>query len=1831
MRKLIPVLAITGLLLLALFVFDDPRRPEASPVLPGETGRVNPTPEAVNSTTRPGNSGQPGNPPLSLPGRWRAATVLEKQEIDDRTRILVDRADLPWRVELELPGVPGTPVQASVASRILVRLPDKADADRLTEVGNVRAHKALGQSGWRVLFLKEAGIEARRRTIRELRGAFPGILVEPDRIVHMAAGPDDTAFIDGLLWNLDNTGQSGGVAGVDIEAREGWDLGRIADEVVVAVLDSGIRLSHEDIRDNLWINPDEVPGNGRDDDGNGWIDDIHGVNSLDDSGNPMDDNGHGSHVAGIIAARGANAVGGTGVAWEARIMALKFLSAYGSGSISDAIEAIDYARNQGVRIINNSWSGTFRSQAFGDYMDELEQDGVIMVVAAGNSSSNVEAAKSYPAHYENGNILSVAAHDRRGELADFSNYGPGWVQISAPGVDIYSLDEANDQAYRLWGGTSMAAPHVTGVLALVATRFPDETPANWLNRVLTGSRELGSLENAVMANRSLSLLGALAESLPVPLYDNRQTPLRLRDSFAYTRLNMGASGLTGDEGAWPEKVERVVWLEWRTGVPGTSIIDTLESRNDTVLRVFEPVDGLPSLVAENDDALGGTQSRVIFEAKADLSYLVAVGTPAETFGSVILNAAGPPENDMLADATVFAPDETGTVGSSRNGSKEPGEPDHAGFPGGASVWIKWTPAISGLWSASTRNSDYDTLLAVYRGPAEAASLGELQLVAENDDIGPGFSESAVKFMSTAGETLYFAIDDKAGLGGTYSLVWQQPPPNDDFADRTLLIGENLSRDGTTTHATLEPGEPAHHPRSGGNSVWWDWTAPANGHYRISARGGFAGTTLAVYTGSTLAGLDQLAADFNSGEKASSEVIMEAAVGRSYKIAVDSAESLTGTFTLSIEDIVVPENDSFEKAIELAPGLPVTVGGNNVGASFETGEPGNGSYGRVNTVWYRWVPAESSRVLFSTEGSDFTTFMAVFSGSSLASLQELASSSFDTADNNSEIALQIRAGRTYHIQISGANNQTGTFRLSLAGLAVPDNDAFGNARPVVLDPDQAHGFAESFSNTGASRQPAEPFHAYDDKAETFIPGTGSLWWRYEPSGEAAGRTTASAIGPGTTNMSVAVYTGTELGQLTRVAQASRFQIYGSGQVTWNARTDTVYYIAVAGNNDSGQGRLTVQGDTPQDSFSGAYMLEGDAVEARGWNINATREPNEPQHAGDLGGRSIWYQWTPEKPGTYRISTAGSHVLYDDEVPMDTILGVYTGPVLAGLSDRAANDDRSIRDATSEVILDAVAGTAYAIAVDGWNPSFGENEDTQRAAQGRIHLSITPLTPPENDTFRNARPITSLPVQTFTNVAAATLQNGEPVHDGKRNRSVWYKWTAPRDGIVAAGTTGNLYDDFRARKSGIGVYTGNTVSSLQRAPYLPGYPESAGLGARVVLFATEAGTTYHIATDDEGRASASNLSLTMAWAPGNDDFANAATITGTSAVLTGHNMGATGEPGEPVIPDPSYHNPEQRPAPASVWWRWTAPASGNTRVDTFGSEIYSVLAVYTGERVDALTTVAYENSVGRDPVNGLYRARNGTGFLDFRAVAGTTYHIQVVGDLYDRSSQGPIRLSLDGPPLPPGPPTGLTALAIGPESVHLSWESDTNAAYHRVEWREDGVDPAVWNGIGRNVFDDEATVSGLQPDTAYHIRVRAENATGTSAWIRTGPVDTLANTLEAWRLLHFGQTGNSSMAANDADPDQDRLPNAIEFWLGLDPNRPGPFPGFPASFQGGQRVFTLPPVPGPLAFQLQVSTDLSNWSVAPAEAINGNPAERDWEFRMAPGAGTCWRLVILPPPD
>lgn len=322
--------------------------------------------------------------------------------------------------------------------------------------------------------------------------------------IQLQAVPSDPYLIAQWVFSGSST--------LDIGARKAWDISTGSKDTVVAVIDTGVDYSHPDLAANIWTNPGEIAGNGIDDDQNGFIDDLHGVNTAAANGDPLDDNGHGTHVAGIIGAVGNNGIGVSGVNWQVSIVAVKFLSGGGAGRLYDLLKGLSYLadlkrRGFNIAAVNMSWVTATYSQALYDGLAEVGNEGILLVAAAGNISADNDATPLYPASFDLPQLLSVAALDNNGALASFSNYGAQSVHIAAPGVGIFSTFPG--ASYVNLSGTSMATPFVAGAAALIHALRPESSALDLRRDILLGAAQSTKLSGFVNDARSLDLFGML--------------------------------------------------------------------------------------------------------------------------------------------------------------------------------------------------------------------------------------------------------------------------------------------------------------------------------------------------------------------------------------------------------------------------------------------------------------------------------------------------------------------------------------------------------------------------------------------------------------------------------------------------------------------------------------------------------------------------------------------------------------------------------------------------------------------------------------------------------------------------------------------------------------------------------------------------------------------------------------------------------------------------------------------------------------------------------------------------------------------------------------------------------------------------------------------------------------------------------------------------------------------------------------------------------------------------------------------------------------------------
>jgi subtilisin family serine protease len=409
----------------------------------------------------------------------------------------------------------------AVPGELIVRFAPRVGAHRRAHVARaagVRLSHWLGTRGlWLVRVRGTGSVDRATRVLRR----SPGVRwAERNHYVSLdATTPDDPLFAQD--WGLDNTGQVvqgvTGTADADIDAPEAWDQTTGSTNVVVAVVDTGVDYTHQDLASNIWTNPGETGGgkesNGIDDDGNGYVDDWHGWNFGLGTNDPIDAVGHGTHVAGTIGAAGDNGTGVTGVNWNVQIMPLRVADANGTLSDAAVAAAFAYAGRMGARVVNASLGGSYTSSAELAAINGAPD--TLFVVSAGNSNQNIKSVPISPCTLPAPNIICVGATASSDKRASFSNYAPTQVDIAAPGVTILSTLPGDQFGY--YSGTSMASPHVAGVAALVLAAYPARSVEAVEAAILNGADRKSGLSTYFAGGRRLNAAGAVAvAAIPPP-------------------------------------------------------------------------------------------------------------------------------------------------------------------------------------------------------------------------------------------------------------------------------------------------------------------------------------------------------------------------------------------------------------------------------------------------------------------------------------------------------------------------------------------------------------------------------------------------------------------------------------------------------------------------------------------------------------------------------------------------------------------------------------------------------------------------------------------------------------------------------------------------------------------------------------------------------------------------------------------------------------------------------------------------------------------------------------------------------------------------------------------------------------------------------------------------------------------------------------------------------------------------------------------------------------------------------------------------------------------
>ena len=387
--------------------------------------------------------------------------------------------------------------ETPAVSRLLVQFRPDTDEARREEI--VRG--AGGRLALRLRLVRALAVGAREGVSLEdlrarLRSSDRVLRVEDDAPLSISKNANDPGISEQYALKQKDDH--------DIDAPGAWN--RRTSCAKVAVLDTGVQTNHPDLKSNLWENTKD-PSNGRDDDRNGVIDDRFGGDLVDGKGSGDDEHGHGTHVAGIIGARGNNDRGIAGLCWSVKIVSVRVLDANGRGTSSDQIAGIDYAISAGAKVINASFGGPTGSEIVRDAIERAKSKGVLLVAAAGNDGVNADQKPLFPAAYPDSNVFSVAATNSKDKLASFSNFGAQTVDLAAPGDRIASTYLKSDYAYM--SGTSMATPYVAAAAAMLRTEHSSWDIGDISSRLRKQGDKLKALKGKTASGKRLNINRAL--------------------------------------------------------------------------------------------------------------------------------------------------------------------------------------------------------------------------------------------------------------------------------------------------------------------------------------------------------------------------------------------------------------------------------------------------------------------------------------------------------------------------------------------------------------------------------------------------------------------------------------------------------------------------------------------------------------------------------------------------------------------------------------------------------------------------------------------------------------------------------------------------------------------------------------------------------------------------------------------------------------------------------------------------------------------------------------------------------------------------------------------------------------------------------------------------------------------------------------------------------------------------------------------------------------------------------------------------------------------------
>ena len=859
---------------------------------------------------------------------------------------------------------------------------------------------------------------------------------------------NDSAYQDGTLWALKNLGQNNGLLNADIDADKAWDTITGSPETIVAVIDTGVRITHNDLIDRIWVNSDEIPNNGKDDDGDGFIDNYNGIDSFNDDGSPEDLHGHGTHCSGTIAASANDGNPHVGVAYNATILPCK-AGDFGFPH-SALIKAIDFCVRENIKIANCSYGGYFPSQASFDTYAAAGENDLLFIAAAGNDANNNDNLPAYPASYDLENIIAVAATDREDNITSFSNYGETAVDLGAPGADIYSTTSVNDQSYEVWDGTSMAAPHVAGVAALIRSVRSDWTYLQVREKILESVDVISSLDektvtggrlNAAKAVENLGAFGVADGDMELSINPPSGSLLMAGDKLSIL--------LTVIDG---EKVENAV--------------ATMLQEDGTTS--FFSNDGIDPDLIEGDNIYTSYYKVPEKPQKLKLTLFVSAEGKNDAIRVINYDVASIPENDSFNYATKISQSEEIIESYNTFATVEADEPRHSGLSMQfGSLWWKWTSNEDGKVFLDTSGSDIDANIAVYTGN----NINDLILVARNQNYTIENRDSGIYFNAKKGKTYRFCISSSTDQDVGYIRMRVAMDGRPDI-NKPVLYGLNPINGFISTTNRVEISGYAADPKPNASGVREVLVKLNNGLYNIAVGKEKWFIPLSLSVGENM--LEIVAVDFSGNysdaiflqfdyfppdltndhfvnarslhvenldlTKGQNVVILSRSINNKDDILlkINGIKLNNSNFDIDPDNkshIILKNPITLDSKAEIFNSFWITETVSTKDATKEFGEPDHAGNEGGSSVWFKFEAPYDGYLTLDILESEFDTLLGMYIGNSINNLKEIKSSDdafleddLDFDPGISQLNQAIEKGTVVYIAADGYGGDGGNLAI-----------------------------------------------------------------------------------------------------------------------------------------------------------------------------------------------------------------------------------------------------------------------------------------------------------------------------------------------------------------------------------------------------------------------------------------------------------------------------------------------------------------------------------------------------------------------------------------------------------------------------------------------------------------------------------------------------------------------------------------------------------------------------------------------------------------------------------